>query len=125
MLRVTADTNVLVSGLTFQRGNPAAFLELARARRIELAVSDAILDEMAEVLARKFHWPVTDISGAKVLLMRHALRVIPGEVLDLVKDDLTIIAFSNARSRVNRIVLSLATNTCCGWERSRAYRFRK
>ena len=57
VLRITADTNVLVSGLTFPDGNPNKILNLARAGEIELALSDVILDELADVLARKFDWP--------------------------------------------------------------------
>ncbi len=53
MLRVTADTNILVSGLNFRRGKPFELLELARTGKILLAISDAILDEMADVLRRE------------------------------------------------------------------------
>ena len=45
MLRVTADTNVIISGLNFS-GNPRHVLEMAEDGAIHLAVSDAILDEV-------------------------------------------------------------------------------
>jgi uncharacterized protein len=61
VIRVTADTQVLVSGLTFPEGHPHEFLELARSGEIELAVSNAILDEVADVLVRTFNWPDSDI----------------------------------------------------------------
>ena len=55
MLRVTADTNIFISGLVFRSGKPFQFLERARAGKINLTVSEAILDEIEEVLARKFN----------------------------------------------------------------------
>jgi predicted nucleic acid-binding protein len=57
VLRVTADTNVIISGLNFL-GNPRHVLEMAEDGAIHLAVSDAILDEIERVLRRdKFGWP--------------------------------------------------------------------
>jgi hypothetical protein len=53
VLRVTADTNILISGLNFRGGKPFQLLELAREGKINLTVSEAILDETADVLARK------------------------------------------------------------------------
>lgn len=52
MLRVTADTNIVISGLNFPKGKPFQFLELARVGKINLTVSDAILDEIAEARKR-------------------------------------------------------------------------
>ncbi len=54
MLRVTADTNILVSGLVYRRGKPYDLLRMALDGTINLTVSQHILDEMADVLARKF-----------------------------------------------------------------------
>lgn len=87
MLHVTADTNIFISGLNFRGGNPFKFLELARTGKIRLAVSDAILDEMADVLRRKFDWPDDDISEARRLVLRFADRVVPTEALDVLKED--------------------------------------
>lgn len=48
--------NILVSGLNFLRGKPFELLELARTGKISLTVSEVILDEMEDVLRRKFGW---------------------------------------------------------------------
>lgn len=64
MLRVIADTNIIVSGLNFRRGKPYEFLQLARAGKISLYLSRTIIDETAGVLAKKFHWPAEDIAEA-------------------------------------------------------------
>jgi putative PIN family toxin of toxin-antitoxin system len=65
VLRVTADTNILISALIFPSGKPSRLVELAREGNINLTVSSAILDEMGGVLARKFNWPLEDIADAR------------------------------------------------------------
>jgi putative PIN family toxin of toxin-antitoxin system len=87
LIRVTADTNIYISGLNFRGGHPFRFLELARTGKILLAVSDAILDEIAEVLQRKFDWPAGDIAESRELISSFAQRVAPTETFDAVRDD--------------------------------------
>jgi putative PIN family toxin of toxin-antitoxin system len=87
VLRVTADSNIYVSGLISMRGNPFAFLELARAGKIRLAVSDAILDEVADVLGRKFDWPKEDTAEARRQIERFTQKVTPKTILEVVKED--------------------------------------
>jgi putative PIN family toxin of toxin-antitoxin system len=65
VLKVTADTNIFISGLNFRDGKPFQLLELARAGKINLTVSNAILDEIADVLARKFDFTPEDIVEAR------------------------------------------------------------
>lgn len=50
-MRVVADTNTIVSAFLWG-GPPAAVLEAARAQRITLLTSAALLEELADVLAR-------------------------------------------------------------------------
>jgi putative PIN family toxin of toxin-antitoxin system len=80
VLRVTADTNIIVSGLNFRQGKSFQFLQLARAGEINFTVSEAILDEVADVLARKFDWVAEDIA-------RIARTVKPAVQLDVIKED--------------------------------------
>jgi len=72
VLRVTADTNILVSGLNFRGGKPFQLLQLARAGKINLTISEPILAEVEDVLARKFAWPQEDIAGARGRLQQMA-----------------------------------------------------
>ena len=75
MFRVTADTNVLISGLTFG-GIPRQILNLAESGAIYLAVSDDILDEVSRVLRReKFGWPALEIDRALTQISRFTERV--------------------------------------------------
>jgi uncharacterized protein len=62
-------------------------LDLARSGTVRLAVSDSILDEIADVLGRKFGWPQEDIEDAKLQIGGFAQKVTPTVMLDVVKDD--------------------------------------
>ena len=55
MDRATADSNIWVSGLNWY-GKPHELLNLARDGTIELAISDAILDEFSRILHDKLEW---------------------------------------------------------------------
>ena len=87
MVRVTVDTHILVSGLTFPEGNPRKLLELARAGEIDLAFSDVILDQLADVLVRKFEWPNPDVPEVRRQFGLFARRVVPTQVIHAVADD--------------------------------------
>lgn len=52
MIRVVLDTNVLVAGLIAPGSAPATLLSRWLEGRFELVVSDALLEELADVLAR-------------------------------------------------------------------------
>jgi len=87
VLRITADTNVIVSGLNF-RGNPRRMLAAAEAGAIRLCVSPAILAEVADVLQReKFGWDVADAKEATDWISQISDNVAPTQPVDVIKDD--------------------------------------
>ena len=87
MLSVTADTNIYVSALNFG-GPPRDFLNLAETGAIRLAISEAIMAEIASVLrGPKFHWPEEQIQKAVGQLGLFTQRAQPIETLDIVKAD--------------------------------------
>jgi uncharacterized protein len=88
VLRVTADTNIFISGLNF-KGKPFELLTLARAGKIELAMSDAIMTEIKRVLSLKFKWPHEDVVAVEKQINSFTRRVDPQQPVDLVKDDPT------------------------------------
>ena len=53
MLKVVLDTNVYLSAAVFG-GKPEDILALARKKQIQLFISEAIIEEITEVLKRKF-----------------------------------------------------------------------
>jgi putative PIN family toxin of toxin-antitoxin system len=87
VLRVTADTNILVSGLIFLGGKPFQFLDLARAGKIDLVVSDAILAEMEDVLPRKFHFSPGDVVEARRRVAAMSRAVYTAVTVDVIKED--------------------------------------
>jgi putative PIN family toxin of toxin-antitoxin system len=86
VLKVTADTNVYVSALNFG-GKPQRVLELARARRIELAISNAIVTELQRILYNKFHWSKPDLDEALDQILGFARYVHPEVTFDAVPSD--------------------------------------
>jgi putative PIN family toxin of toxin-antitoxin system len=86
--RVTADSNILISA--FLRGGKSLDLvEFARAGQVELAVSDAILDETARVLNSKFKVPDEDVQAYRQERLGFSKHVTPTETLDAVPADTT------------------------------------
>ena len=68
-MRITLDTNVLVSAFISKQGQPARLLDLLLTfPEIQLVVSDPILKELKDVLSReevreRFHYPTRDIES--------------------------------------------------------------
>lgn len=100
-LRVTADTNVLVSGIIIEHGTPFLFLEHWRFGRFDLVISELLLQELEEVLRRakleKYQVKNSDINNSVKLLRNEAYLCLP-----------THETFRNLRHPKDQIVLSTA-----------------
>ena len=108
MPRATFDVNVLISGLISKHGVAARLLALARDGAFALQLSDAILEEMVEVLERDFDWSKERTTQARAFLSALAQHVMPHVELDVVKrdpDDNSILECSLA-SRSDYLVTS-------------------
>lgn len=78
MIRTVLDTNVLVSALISPFGNEAQALDAVQERRITPCLSNSILEEYAEVLARpKFGFAWDEIQGLVGLLKLNGLLFEP------------------------------------------------
>jgi uncharacterized protein len=89
VLRITIDTNIIISALNFS-GNPARILDMAEAGDIRLAISDDILSEVERVLLRpKFGWSQERIDTAILDLSGFTEHVRPTQRIDVVKEDPT------------------------------------
>jgi len=62
-------------------------LRWTRAGKINLTVSEAILDEIGGVLARKFGWPPEDIAEGRKWITEIARTATPAVQLDVIKED--------------------------------------
>jgi uncharacterized protein len=89
VLRVTADTNIFISGLNFA-GIPRRVLNLAESGAIRMIVSEDILDEVRRVLRReKFAWPEARIDSALTQILRFCEHVEPSESVQVIAEDPT------------------------------------
>jgi len=84
--RATADSNIWVSGLNWY-GKPHELLNLARDGKIELAISDAILDEFSRILHDKLEWSDDRLNSMRAEVVTFTKRVSSTETLDVVKAD--------------------------------------
>lgn len=86
MVRVTADSNIYISAFQF-RGKPLELLTLAGKARMDLAISDHIIDEVSRTLRQKFDWPEERVQQAQRIMATIARRVVPSETIDVNEDD--------------------------------------
>ena len=92
MIKVVYDTNIIVSGLIAHAGAPYEALEAWRRREVVLLVSDAIIEEVADVLTRPFfrdkrHISQSDIERVRQALKMDAMVVSPNIHLEVVEND--------------------------------------
>ena len=76
MIRVVVDANVYISALVFG-GAPQDVLDLIQMRRLQLYISRSIMDEVAGVLARKFHWTAQEVEYALPPLWDRCIMIQP------------------------------------------------
>jgi hypothetical protein len=87
MLKVVLDTNVIVSGLNFQKSNPAKILKLMTSGEIANFTSRNILDETRRILANKFFWTRGEAEAAEVWLKTFSKSVNPKSRISVIADD--------------------------------------
>lgn len=90
-MRAVLDTNIVVSGLLW-KASPRQVLDAARDQRLTLYTSSALLDELAEVLARAHLAPVitANRSSPELLMRQYAMLaqvVIPAQINRVVEKD--------------------------------------
>jgi len=80
------DSNVYISALVFG-GVPQKVFDLIESHEgLGLCISQPIMDEVAEVLARKFEWTEADLDGFLPPLWRRCLIVAPTIAVKLCDD---------------------------------------
>lgn len=88
MLRIVADTNILISALGWQ-GNEREILNHCLSGKIKLIESQSLLDELIEVLKRgKFdHISIEKKSNLLETLTKLSEIVNPNKKIDIIKED--------------------------------------
>ena len=88
MIRVTTDTNVLVSA-TITEGNEFKLLRLAKEGKIKLILSLGILHEFREVISRpKFNYPTNFVNDEVKKILEISEIFLTKTKLNLIKEDL-------------------------------------
>jgi uncharacterized protein len=85
--RVVFDTNILVSALVFPGGQGEAALRRIIEQTDQLVLSRPIIDELLDVLARKFARDAEELAHVAVFVTELAMVVAPKRRLRVVKDD--------------------------------------
>lgn len=85
-MRITLDTNVIISSFIVPGGSADQVMQLARQGEVELILSPFILDELTRVLTHKFNLPVKAVQKAAQRLERLATIVHPEVVIDIIKE---------------------------------------
>ena len=85
--RVVFDTNILVSALVFPGGQGEAALRRIIDDTDQLNLSRPIVDELLDVLARKFARDAEELAHVAVFVTELAVIVAPKKRLRVVKDD--------------------------------------
>ncbi len=86
MSRIVADTNIYISALNFA-GTADEVLALGRAGGVEIFISPAILEEIEDVLLRKFRWTAARAREATRAIRNFAILVHPEESVNAVRED--------------------------------------
>lgn len=84
-LKVVIDTNVIVSGLTFQ-GKPREALDLVWRGDIEACISPFILGELEETLKEDFHWTKDQIKHTIEKINKKIILVHPKNKVAVIKE---------------------------------------
>ena len=86
-MRVVFDTDILVSALVFPGGHGDAALRRIIAGTDQLVMSRATLDELLDVLSRKFARDAEELAHVAVFFSELAMFVAPKRRLRIVQDD--------------------------------------
>jgi len=115
MEKITADTNVLVSGLVYRRGKPFELIRMALEGEISLAISQPIIDEALEVLARKFGITQEELPAYEAVLRQAARTVTPSVSLQVVKADPDDNKILECAVSAGSDYIVSGDKACCAW----------
>jgi putative PIN family toxin of toxin-antitoxin system len=85
-MRITLDTNVLISSWIVPGGSADQVMQLVRRGKVDLVLSPFILDELSRVLTQKFGLPSKTVQKAMRRIERLATIVQPEVTIDIIKE---------------------------------------
>ncbi|MDO8538247.1 MAG: putative toxin-antitoxin system toxin component, PIN family [archaeon] len=87
MIKVVLDTNIFVSSIFWEKGNPKKIIDLALNQKFRVFVSLDILEELKKVLERDFEQPEEKIQVQLNIIMSFAELIEIKEQIDFIKSD--------------------------------------
>lgn len=87
LLKIVFDTNIFVSAIFWEHGNPHHLVELAIEGKIKVFTSAEILGELTEVIIRDFKETDENVFAYVAFILKYAEIVESTEKIDVVKDD--------------------------------------
>lgn len=85
-MRITLDTNVLISSLIVAGGSADQVVQFVRDGDVEMVLSQFILDELTRVLTQKFELPPKTVQKAVQRFQRIATIVVPVLTIHIIKE---------------------------------------
>jgi len=85
-VKITIDTNIWVSAFNFG-GQAQRVLDMAEAGACEIVTSEPIIDEVLDVLSRKFDWSAPELRMAKTRMAQYAEIVHPAIAIVEIAED--------------------------------------
>lgn len=87
MLKVVLDTNIFISGILVEKGNPAIVIKAwKRAHKYQLFITEEIIREILRVMKR-LNIPQSIINEWDVVIRKNAVKIISGKKVEVIKDD--------------------------------------
>ncbi len=86
-MKVTFDTNILVSAFEFPSGRAARVLLNIRSERDLMFISHPIIEELVRVLAEKFGRTKAELEGIRAFIQQFGHLVTPTETLHVLTDE--------------------------------------
>ncbi len=87
MLKIVPDTNIFISSIFWELGNPHKVIKLALDGKIKIYTSIEILQELEKILKRDFNEPVNIVNEQIGLILEISEIVEPAEKLNIIKED--------------------------------------
>jgi len=87
LIKVVLDTNVYISSIFWEGGNPHKIVEKAMDGKISVYISKQIVEELERVLRADFKEPEEAVQRQVNLIIRYARSVEPREKIPIVKED--------------------------------------
>ena len=86
-MRITFDTNILVSAFEFPKGRAIQVLHNIRSQQDSMFISQPMIEELLRVLSNKFGRTHDDLQEVRQFIQNYAHLVTPTQTLNILTDE--------------------------------------